>query len=443
MTFTHWYLILGSLLVCVTMFIAHFRRMPLTTTMLYLAVGVLLGPHVAGMINLDPLRWSDVLERLTEAAVVVSLFSAGLKLRSPLTEKRWRVPVRLAVLSMIVTVGLIAAAGVWLLNLPLGVAVLLGAILAPTDPVLASEVQLESPYDRDHLRFSLTGEAGLNDGTAFPFVMLGLGMMNLHHIGDWGWRWFAVDVCWAVIGGLAIGAATGKIVGELVLYLRRKHKESTGLDELLALGLMMLTYGLALTAWTYGFLAVFAAGVALRRIEMRDVGNEEGKSQGIDDATTDATADPSDAAARAPKTGPAYMAWAVLTFNEQLERLLAIAMVLLLGGMLTSSHLPAQSLYFVPLLLLVIRPIAVVIGLAGAGSLAPAHQRRLICWFGIRGIGSIYYLMYAINHGLDVPYARLIIGLVFASAAVSIAVHGISVTPLMRAYSQRRRRAAT
>lgn len=441
MDFALWYLIIGSLLVSVTLFIAHVRRLPITPTMLYLGVGMLLGPHAAGMIRVDALEWSLLLERLSEIAVVVSLFSTGLKLRSPLRKGRWLIPVRLAFISMAVTVGLITAVGVWLLNLPVGVAVLLGAVLAPTDPVLASEVQLATPWDRDRLRFSLTGEAGLNDGTAFPFVMLGLGLMNLHEIGAWGWRWFAIDVCWAVIGGLAIGAAVGRLVGMLVIYFRRIHRETSGLDELLSLGVMSLAYGAAIACWTYGFLAALTAGMALRRIEMSETEDRESsKDQGEDAHEVEASTDPSERASRAPKTEPAYMAWAVLTFNEQLERLLAIAMVLLLGGMLTTAYMPFEATYFVPLLLLVIRPIAVVIGLAGLGRRITSRQRGYMCWFGIRGIGSVYYLMYAINHGLDAPHAKLIIGLVLVASAVSITVHGISVTPLMKLYSRNENR---
>jgi sodium/hydrogen antiporter len=442
MNVTLWSLVIGVLMVTMALSVAYVRRLPLTPALLYLIAGVLLGPHVGGMIRLDPLEWSVLLEHLSEIAVVVSLFAAGLKLRSPFGDRRWIPPVRLAFLSMTVTVGLITAVGVWLLNLPLGVAVLLGAILAPTDPVLASEVQLESPFDRDRLRFSLTGEAGLNDGTAFPFVMLGLGLLGLHDIGVGGWRWFAVDLIWAVIGGLTIGAATGLAIGRLAIFLRRKHKETAGLEELLSLGLMSLAYGLALAAATYGFLAAFAAGVALRRIEVRD--SRETASPAADEPSEAAepaveeNIEPQDAheqASHAPKTEPAYLAWAVLTFNEQLERLLEVATVLLVGGMLTAGYIPVKSLYFVPLLLLLIRPLSVFLGLAGVRM--ERRQRRYIAWFGIRGIGSIYYLMYAINQGLDASHASLLTGLVLATAAASIAVHGISVTPLMNAYGRR------
>ena len=124
--------------------------------------------------------------------------------------------------------------------MPLGAAILLGGLLAPTDPVLAADVQVEHPGDRDRLRFSLTGEAALNDGSAFPFVMLGLGLLGLHELGAFGWRWLAFDVVWAVRGGLAIGWLLGMLVGRLVLYLRRTHKEAVGLDDFLGLGLIAL-----------------------------------------------------------------------------------------------------------------------------------------------------------------------------------------------------------
>jgi NhaP-type Na+/H+ or K+/H+ antiporter len=135
-----------------------------------------------------------LLERLTEVAVLVSLFTCGMKLEFRWRDGRWRIPVQLATVSMVLTVAAVTALGVYLLNLPLGAAVLLGAILAPTDPVLASDVQVSNPGDRDRLRFGLTGEGGLNDGTAFPFVMLGLGLLGLHELGEGGWRWWAIDV---------------------------------------------------------------------------------------------------------------------------------------------------------------------------------------------------------------------------------------------------------
>ena len=430
LNFTLWYIIAGLLLVAMALSGTLVRRLPLTTALLYLVVGVGLGPWGLGLIRVDPVRWSVLLERATEFAVIVSLFTAGLKLRVPLSDRRWWLPVRLAFLSMVVTVTLIAAAGVLLLGLPLGAAILLGAILAPTDPVLASDVQVAHPQDRDRLRFGLTGEAGFNDGTAFPFVMLGLGLMGLHDLGPFGWRWLAVDVLWAVAGGLAVGAVAGTLVGHVVVYLRRTRREAVGLDEFLALGLLALSYGLALLLHTYGFLAAFAAGVALRRVEARFTGGEPPPDVDLAAAAESAREE----AATDPEKAPAYMAQAVLGFNEQLERICEVAVVVLLGGMLTAAYLPKDALWFIPLLFLVIRPVAVLLGLLGTR--ADNVRRGLICWFGIRGVGSVYYLTYALAHGVGGEVAQRLTGLTLTTVAVSVAVHGISVTPLMNLYEK-------
>ena len=409
------------------------RRLPLSTTMLYLAVGYGLGPQGAGLIGIDPIRQAEFIERATEIAVIVSLFTAGLKLRLPISDPRWRPALRLASVSMTLTVAAIAAAGVYGIGLSLGAAVLLGAILAPTDPVLASDVQVEHPFDYDPLRFTLTGEAGYNDGTAFPFVMLGLGLLGLHDLGQFGLRWFLVDVLWAIGGGLAIGALLGTGVARIVLHLRRVHREATGLDDFLAMGLIGLSYGTALMCHTYGFLAVFAAGLALRRVERRHMASEDEQNQSVltpgqrseEEVATD------------PVKAPAAMAEAVLHFNKQLEHLGELAIVVVIGAMLSWDVIPAEALWFVPLLLLLIRPVSVMVGLAGTG--IAARETRFAAWFGIRGIGSLYYLMYAIVYGTGESDTRLLIGLTLATIAASAILHGVSVTPLMNVYTRSHR----
>ena len=189
MTAILWFLIAGLFLIGIALFETLLERLPLTTATLYLALGLAVGPLGLALVTLDPIDASALLERVTEVAVIISLFSAGLKLRLPFRDRRWRLPLQLAFVSMTISVGLVALTGVYGLGLPVGAAVLLGAVLAPTDPVLASAVQVSTPTDRDRLRFTLTGEAGLNDGTAFPFVMLGLGLLGLHELGAGGWRW--------------------------------------------------------------------------------------------------------------------------------------------------------------------------------------------------------------------------------------------------------------
>ena len=423
-----WYLIFGALLVVIALTASAVKRWPLTTTMLYLFTGVVLGPLGFGVASIHPLDQAKLLERAAELVVIVSLFTAGLKLRAPFQDGKWKVPVRLAFISMALTVGLITLVGVYGLGLPLGAAVLLGAVLAPTDPVLASDVQLESAADQNRLRFNLTGEAGLNDGTAFPFVMLGVGWLGLHELGDWGWRWFTVDVLWAIGGGVTIGTLLGIAVGRSVLYLRRKHKAGLGREEFLTLGLIGLCYGTALLAHTYGFLAVFAAGLALRMIEQRHT--DQGTTRNV-------SATPKSDPETHPQTAPAHLTESVLHFNEQLERILEVGLVLVIGIMLAPEFLNLADLWFVPVLLLIIRPLAVVLGLVGLGISRP--QISLLSWFGIRGIGSIYYLMYAIGLGVAPDISRQLISVTLWVIAVSIVLHGISVTPLLRWYQSKRR----
>jgi NhaP-type Na+/H+ or K+/H+ antiporter len=438
MLFAIWTLIIGALLISMALSGTLLKRLPLSTAMLYLAAGYGLGPAGLALMAPDPLTYTVLLERMAEVAVLISLFAVGLKLGLPLSNRGWRLPVRLATVSMTLTVALIAAVGVMGLGLSLGAAILLGAILAPTDPVLASDVQVEEANDRDRVRFSLTGEGALNDGAAFPFVMLGLGLLGLHDLGADGWRWFAVDVLWAITGGLGIGWALGTLVGRLVVYLRSRHQESVGFDEFLALGLIALTYGLAILGHTYGFLAVFAAGLALRRVKEQPgaVSPTAVRETGLQSKQAHA------ALATHAEYASAYMMQEVQGFNERLERIAEVAVVLVVGAMLPFiDHLPANAAGFLLLLFLVVRPLSVGLGLLGAP--VSGDQRILISWFGIRGIGSIYYLMYAINHGLPRSLAEEIIALTLATVVVSIVVHGISVTPLMSLYARRKARPAS
>ena len=436
MDFTLWFVVVGLIFVLMALAVTVVKRLPLSTAMLYMLVGFGIGPAGIGLLHLDIHEHAAILERLAEIAAIISLFTAGLKLHSPLSEGRWHLPLRLAFGSMAITVGLIALVGVVGLGLPPGVAIVLGAILAPTDPVLAADVQVESALDRDQVRFGLTGEAGLNDGSAFPFMFLGLGLIGLHDLGDWGWRWLLIDVLWGVGGGLLIGALLGTGVGRLVLYLRKEHQTAVGLDDFLTLGLIALTYGVTVLAHASGFLAVFAAGLALRRIE-RQVGDHKATEEVLAETSL---ANKEDAATN-PELAAAYMTEAVLGFNEQLERIGEVVMIVVLGSLLVfaAAYVRPDAIWFCALLFLVIRPIAVWVGLLPRSRTAKI-QRRLISWFGIRGVGSVYYLMYAIERGLPRDVADRLIGLTLSAIAVSIIVHGVSVTPLMALYEAQRSR---
>jgi sodium/hydrogen antiporter len=374
-----WFALGGALLLAMSLGSSYISRLPFSSAMLYLAIGAALSPLWLAVTALNADEHSTALERLAEIVVLISLFTSGLKLSPGLRDRRWMPSLRLAVASMLITVALVAVVGVTLLGLSLGAAILLGGILAPTDPVLASEVQVTEPNDRDQLRFALTAEGGLNDGTAFPIVMLGLGLMGLHEIGAIGWRWLAIDVLWAVTAGVVIGAALGTGVGKLVLYIRRTHKGAIGLDNFLAVGLIAATYGAALMLHAYGFLAVFAAGAALRRVEQIQTaasalappavpkiatpenGNDASISHpGIPDSAH------KEELATDSRHASAYMAHAVLSFNEQMERIGEVIVVIVIGMLLWSVDWGDVSWIFVGLMFFVFRPIAVALGLAGS-----------------------------------------------------------------------------
>jgi NhaP-type Na+/H+ or K+/H+ antiporter len=381
--------------------------------MIYLLVGFALGPAGVNALELHPLRELGWLQTLTEIALLIALFTVGVKLRVPIGDWRWSLPLRLATLSMVATIAGVAAAASWLMGLPPGLAIALGAALAPTDPVLASEVQLRSPQDRDALRFGLTGEGGLNDGTAFPFVLLGLGLLGLHEIGEYGARWIIVDLVWSVVAGLGIGFAIGDGLARGVRALRARHRDAVFLDEFLLLGVIALSYGVALAAHALGFLAVFAAGVALRR---------------ADDIHVD-----SDSASDKPPLTPS-----LLNVNAQLERIAEVAIVLLVGAMISTGYWSMHGLALAALLFFVIRPLSVWLGLIGMP--APKAPRRLLGWFGIRGIGSVYYAVLIARYRLDYSVAAELLACVFTVIAASIVVHGISAAPLMELYQRRRGR---
>jgi sodium/hydrogen antiporter len=379
-----WALFVGGVLVTMVLASTLLGRLPLSSAMIYLALGWLLGPDGIGVLRPDPSMHAAVLERLAEVALLISLFAVGLQLGVPLRDPRWRLPLRLAFLSMAAMVALIAVIGVWLLDLPLGAAVLLGAILAPTDPVLASGVQSDPGSRPDRLGFSLAGEGGLNDGAAFPFVMLGLGLLGLHPLGPALVRWWSIDLLWATIGGVAIGGALGAATGRLVVYLRTRHAEALGLDEFLGIGLVCMTYGVAQLVLASGFLAVFAAGLALQRVRERPRLDDRRGS-----AASGVPGRVDEAAATSLHRASATMRGSVQGFNEQLESLAELALVLTVGAMLAYAPALPAVWWFVPLLLLVLRPLSIV--LAVPGERLTRAQCFLIGWFGIRGIGSVFY----------------------------------------------------
>ena len=436
-TETLWFLIVGSVLVFMGIAATTFRRLPVSAAMFYLAIGYGLGPAGVNLLHLDLAADAHLLRIVTEIALLVSLFAIGLRLRVPVFDALWWLPLRLGVPAMLLTIALLTLFCVYGLRLGWGPALLLAAILAPTDPVLAHDVQVHDPGDRDVLRFALSGEGGLNDGIALPFAVLGLALCAVplaSPAAGLTWR-FAGGALWGIAGAVAIGALLGWATTHAVTWLRTHHAQALGLEGFFALGLIVLSFGCAQLAHTYGFLAVFAAGVAMRRVEHQASGERSPRS-------TIGSVDSEDVSATAadPDKAHAYMTESVLGFTIELERIAEVAIMAMIGNVLANLRVPLftwSSAALIVVLFLLIRPAAVELSLLG--SQASNAQRRLMSWFGIRGIGSFYYLAYALEHGPTTTILPLL-PLALAVVTASVVVHGVSATPLMNWYHRGRHR---
>ena len=348
--------------------------------------------------------------------MLASLFTVGLCLRS-LAWPAWRLAVILATGGMLVTIALAGVAAIWLLALPWGGALVLATILAPTDPVLASEVQVRGPGDRDAVRLTLTAEGGLNDGTALPLMLLALAVLGLHPLGPWGLRWALLDVLWAVGGGLALCWLIGRVL-DRTLHILLAGGHPLGWDELLCVGTIALGYGLARLTATSAFLVVFASGVALFW---------SGPHRA-----------PSPANAIEAVVSRSPLDERLVAFGARCERLLEVFMVLALGPTLTGQPPRWDTLAYALLFVAVLRPWAVSIVVRPYS--LPSSQRRLVAWLGVRGVGSAFYLALALHHGSPPDMVQPITSACLWTLALSIVLHRASATPLMNWYQSRQAR---
>lgn len=416
-----WALIVGALLIFMAITGSLLQRLPLNASMIYLAVGFGIGPAGLNLLHLKLDKNSELLEHIAEIALLVSLFSAGLKLRLPLNDVRWRLAFRLALWGLLVSIALTVPVAIYL-GFSLGAALLLAAAISPTDPVLAADVQVENAIDRDRLRFSLTGESGLNDGIAFPIVVLSLALVTDKFSGTPSFLlWLARDCLWGLLGGILIGGIYGLLISRLVLYLRTRQKEALGLDEFLVLGLIALAYGSAQLLHASPFLAVLFAGLSMGR-------TAESTSTAIPPYPVEKLSE----LASTPEHAAPLMMRALRGFNEQLERISEVAIVLLVGSLLSSIAYSMTTIVICIFTFCIARPISVYISLYGAS--VTQTQRRLMAWFGVRGIGSIYYAFFALNHGLPEQWRAEFLSTILLVCSSSIIAHGISVTPLMNYY---------
>lgn len=406
-------LVIGLLLLFVTLGSGLIARSPFSYAIIYLIVGIVIGPYGFGLFQLrrDGIFNTELLKRLTEFVVIVSVYGCGLKIGRPLRLAAWDITLRLIGILMPISIFAIAAVGKFFLGMDWGAAILLGAILAPTDPVLASSIQLRDTNDDDELRFGLTSEGGLNDALAFPFVYFGLYALKDDNWDNWIKFWVGVDLIWAIGAGIIMGF----IVAKAIVWLDKKIKERHPVDDLMedfvALSAILLTYALTEIINGYGFLAVFVAGLIIQKSYQN---TEKPLAQ--------------------------------LEFIEQVEKLLEIGTILLLGTILLYQpmvNFAPQSILVILLLFLIIRPIGVFISTIGRRTARSpqnnklySQKRLLFGWFGIRGVGSLYYLAYAFDNGLKGELAEQIAWITYTTIIVSVLVHGISATPLMNRYNK-------
>ncbi|MEQ8208770.1 MAG: cation:proton antiporter [Lacipirellulaceae bacterium] len=403
-----WSLVVGASFLLAALAYGPIKSLPISMPLCYLAIGIGIGPWGLKLIELDFLEDSKLVEVLAEIAVLVCLLTSGLKL-PPLGQLFRATAVPLATAGMVVTIVGIAIAGYYGMGLPIGAAILLGAVLAPTDPVLAGEVQVNSNEDTDRLRYSLTGEAGLNDGAAFPFIMLGLGLLGVHDLGALAWKWLAVDLLYATIAGTLTGWIAGYGVSRLAVYVKRKSERPATCEELLTLGLIGVSYGCAMAIGSYGFLSVFAAGVALRHYARED---------DSDDHPEETLRD-------------------VASINGQFERILEAAMVVLTGVLLASAWSLPSDWWIALLLFVVVRPLAVTVALAKSD--ATWFQKSLVAFFGLRGVGSLYYLSYAIGKMQSDELSQRLSEIVLTTIVLSIVLHTTTSSIILSFYNESNR----
>ncbi|SHM76177.1 NhaP-type Na+/H+ or K+/H+ antiporter [Duganella sacchari] len=426
MNTNQWFLLVGLLMLARGLAVTTISRSPFTSAIVYLGVGILLGPSFFNIFNFDPAEESALLKMLTQVTLLISLFSAGIKMPVPFKLARWDASLRLAWISMSLTVGLVALFGYFVLRLPAGAAVLLGGILAPTDPVLATDVQVRHAGDKEQLRFTLTCEAGMNDGSAFPFVLLGLGMLGIGDTGQHHLRWLLVDVIWGTAGAVTVGALFGAGLARLSWRLRIIEPRHDIMDDLVGLGLIAVVFAVANLIKASGFLAVFFAAVALRRTELVLAGAPRDRHGLLEpDVTKSEVAKTSET-----NSPPLTVSTESLVFKEHLERLSELTLVLLLGGMITLQRLPYETIGVALFLFVVARPLSVYLGLIGSAT--SMRMRAMTGWFGVRGIGSLFYLVFAIEAGLPDDLANQLTGISLGVIMLSILVHGFSVKPLMQ-----------
>jgi NhaP-type Na+/H+ or K+/H+ antiporter len=403
------YLVAGLVMLIGAVLPRVLSRYAVSAPIAFLAAGLLLGTAV-DRDRLSPLAEPELTVRLAELTILVALMGVGLAIDRPIGWRRWRVTWRLLFLAMPACVAAVAGAG-WLLGLAPATALLLGAVLAPTDPVLASDVQVQGPTtgegaepeEDDEVRFALTSEAGLNDGLAFPLVYAAVFAATKGAVGDWALEWFAWDLVGKTALGVAVGVGAGWLLGRLAFSAPIPSiRLADSREPVLALAMTLGVYGLAEVLHGYGFVAVFVGALTLRAAERSHHYHAE-----------------------------------LHRFVEQLEHILTWGILLLLGVAVTGgilAPLTASGVVIGVLLVLVARPLTAWASLSGTSM--RRSERWVTAAFGVRGVGSVFYLAYAgADFAEDLPWLWATVAF---TIILSVVVHGVAATPMMRMLELRR-----
>jgi NhaP-type Na+/H+ or K+/H+ antiporter len=403
------YLLAGVALLAGAVMPRVLRRHAISTPMAFVAVGMLIGLlPVPGGWTVTPIGHEEITEHLSELCVIIALMGVGLAIDRPLHWRSWGTTWRLVLVAMPLCIVAMALLGWGVMGLAPASALLLAATLAPTDPVLASDVQVEGPDvedgeseptqdEDDEVRFGLTSEAGFNDGAAFPFVFGAILLAgSSSHLGGWT-TWVGWYLVGKVVIALAVGALSGWALARLAFRspVRSLRLAEAG-EPILAIAATLGVYGLTDLLGGYGFVAVFVAGVALRSFERTNAYHAD-----------------------------------LHEFVGQLEHMLTWMLLLLLGAALTDGLLASitwQGVVVAVLLVLLVRPGMALISLQRNG-MTPA-ERYATAFFGVRGIGSVYYLAFATGQA-TFPERRELWSTVAFTVVLSVVVHGVTATPAM------------
>jgi NhaP-type Na+/H+ or K+/H+ antiporter len=389
--------VLGAAALAMAWMPALTAKLKISYSVLYVLLGFLLYVFIDALPEPNPTKETSVTLRLTELVVIISLMGTGLKIDEAFSFRGWAIPLRLVSITMVSSILLTALMAYFWLGFTLPASILLGAALAPTDPVLASDVQVGPPMEKrkSSVRFSLTAEGGLNDGMAFPFTWLAVWLVIHPVTFDTVGAWFLQDFVFRIFVGVGVGLLLGRGLAYLLFHLPKKSSLRTE-DGFVAFSATLLVYGMTELLHGYGFIAVFVCAVAVRNSEM----NHEFHIK-------------------------------LHNFTEQIERILVAIVLVLFGGSIANgifSILNWQLAAFGFITILLVRPICAYFSVMGKG--LPVKEKAMISFYGIKGVGSLFYLSFALN---EAPFEHTaeMWSVVSFIVLCSVLIHGVSATKTM------------